>query len=94
MTLVISELPIELTIYDLNDPEKYFEDGVFKFIFQNNLVQKETVGDSEIQLNRNRLASALCCEDCDLMVMKRKYYNLILKEFNKMKIVKKIALFY
>jgi hypothetical protein len=33
MTLVISELPIELTIYDLNDPEKYFEDGVFKFIF-------------------------------------------------------------
>lgn len=57
------------------------------------LFKGDSFGEGGIILNRNRTATVICLEDCDLAILSRQNYSKILKEIEVNKLHKKVMLF-
>jgi CRP-like cAMP-binding protein len=76
----IKELNNEVTIDDLDSPEKYFESGIFKYHRVNNLGKGEFFGETGLVLMQGRSATLLCTKDTQLLTLVKEDFDKCLLE--------------
>lgn len=79
-----------MQVEEIRHPSKLFSNGVYIFCDVNTIKEGESFGEAGLLMRRVRSATVLCSEDSDLVTLSRQDYNLILKELQHRKQLKKI----
>ena len=80
-------------LFYLEDPEKYFQNGVFKFHFSNVLKSGQIFGEVGPSMKKARSATVICNEDCVFAVLAYEDFKRILKNVEKKNIENRVGFF-
>ena len=77
----------------LENPEKYFENGVFKFHFTGELKRGQIFGEVGLLMKKTRSATVICKEDCEFAVLNYDDFKKILQNVERRNIENKVDFF-
>lgn len=89
----IEELLGDFPLEYLENPEKYFEAGVFKFHFSGELKAGQMFGEVGLSMKKTRAATVICKEDCELAVLNYEDFGRILQKVERKIIESRVEFF-
>ena len=82
-----------IPLFSLENPETYFENGVFKFHFTAELKAGQIFGEVGLSMKKTRSATVICNQDSEVAVLSCEDFNKILQNVEKKSIENRVDFF-